>query len=105
MRTRRLFISAAAPLLLLFVLASCAHVSVDPIEVKPITMTLNVNVKVDRQLDEFFAFENKYQGPATTQSASTQPTAATTAPAADPALATPAASPAAQPADLSTPTP
>lgn len=34
----------------------CLHVKVDPVEVKPIT--LNVNLKVDRQLDEFFAFEH-----------------------------------------------
>ena len=43
--------------------ASCVHVHTDPIEVKPIT--LNINLKVDRQLDDFFSFENKYQ--ATTQ--------------------------------------
>src|SRR3954468_9591731 len=84
--------AAAAPVLLL--LPSCARVTVDPIEVKPIHITMDINVKVDRQLDEFFAFENKYQAPATTQSA-TQPAAAVVAPAADPALATLAA--AAQP--------
>ena len=41
-------------------LPSCAHVKVDPIEVKPIHIVMDVNVRVDRQLDEFFAFEDKY---------------------------------------------
>jgi hypothetical protein len=55
-------------------LASCAHVSVDPIEVKPIFITMDINVKVDRQLDDFFAFEKKYEKPgATTAVAATQP--------------------------------
>lgn len=55
--------------------AGCVHVKMDPIEVKPIT--LNVNLKIDRQLDDFFAFE-KDMGPATTQ-ASTAPTTQATA--------------------------
>ena len=33
------------------------RVKVDPIEVKPITM--NINIRVDRKLDEFFDFEKR----------------------------------------------
>jgi hypothetical protein len=33
----------------------CRHtIAVEPIEVKPIHMTLDINLKVDRELDEFF---------------------------------------------------
>ena len=56
---------------LFLLLPSCARVTVDPIEVKPIHMTLDVNLKIDHELDQFFAFEKKYE-PATTQS-TTQP--------------------------------
>lgn len=35
-------------------LAGCATVKVEPIEVKPIHITVDVNVKVDRALDDFF---------------------------------------------------
>lgn len=41
---------AAAPLLLL----GCVHVKTDPIEVKPIHITVDVNVKVEKALDDFF---------------------------------------------------
>ncbi len=34
--------------------AGCVHVKTDPIEVKPIHITVDVNVKVDRALDDFF---------------------------------------------------
>jgi hypothetical protein len=34
--------------------AGCVHVRTDPIEVKPIHITMDVNVKVDRELDSFF---------------------------------------------------
>ena len=64
--------------------AGCLRVKVDPVEVKPIT--LNVNLKIERQLDDFFAFEQAGAGAATTTStgastgasngASTQPAAA-----------------------------
>lgn len=40
------------------VAAGCTHkIAVEPIEVKPIHLTLDVNLKVDRELDEFFDFE------------------------------------------------
>ncbi|MSU70328.1 MAG: YnbE family lipoprotein [Opitutaceae bacterium] len=34
--------------------AGCVHVKTDPIEVKPIHITVDVNVKVDKALDDFF---------------------------------------------------
>jgi hypothetical protein len=51
----------------------CAvRVKSDPIEVKPIT--LNVNVRIQRELDQFFAFEDKLlTGDTTTRPAATQP--------------------------------
>jgi hypothetical protein len=43
--------------------AGCKHtIAVEPIEVKPIHMTLDINLKVDRELDQFYDFEE----PATT---------------------------------------
>lgn len=56
---------------LLALATSCARVSVDPIEVKPIHVVVDVNVRIDRELDEFFAFEDKYRPP-TTQPTTTQ---------------------------------
>jgi hypothetical protein len=54
--------------------AGCARVKVDPIEVKTIHIVHDVNIRVDKQLDEFFAFQEQ---PATTQpatmAAATQP--------------------------------
>ena len=43
------------PLLLpLLILGGCLNVKTEPIEVKPIHITVDVNVKVDRALDDFF---------------------------------------------------
>jgi hypothetical protein len=44
--------SALLPLLPLF--GGCLNVKTEPIEVKPIHITVDVNVKVDRALDDFF---------------------------------------------------
>jgi len=55
--------------------ACSPRVHVDPIEVKPIHIVHDINIRVDRQLDEFFAFQE--QGAATTQPA-TNTAAATT---------------------------
>jgi hypothetical protein len=55
--------------LALLLLPSCARVKVDPIEVKPIHIVHDINIRVDRQLDEFFAFQEK--AAATTQPATT----------------------------------
>jgi len=43
-------------LFVLFLMAGCTKhkVEVAPIEVKPIHITIDVNVKVDRALDDFF---------------------------------------------------
>lgn len=41
-------------LLLALSAAGCLHVKTDPIEVKPIHITVDVNVKVDKALDDFF---------------------------------------------------
>ena len=71
--------SAAAPLLLGAV--SCARldtnsqVDVKPIEVKPIHITVDVNVRIDRELDEFFAVEEELP-----PAPATQPATATTTP-------------------------
>ena len=61
---------------------ACARVKVDPIEVKTIHIVHDINIKVDRELDEFFAFQERGAGaagattaPATTQA--TTPTAQT----------------------------
>ena len=48
---RRLTLVCAAALLFL---AGCVHVKTDPIEVKPIHITVDVNVRVDKALDDFF---------------------------------------------------
>jgi hypothetical protein len=48
---RRHFLSASfVPLLL----GGCLNVKTEPIEVKPIHITVDVNVRVERALDDFF---------------------------------------------------
>lgn len=46
--------SIAAAALALLPLAGCLNVKTEPIEVKPIHITVDVNVKVDKALDDFF---------------------------------------------------
>ncbi|MGH7178729.1 MAG: hypothetical protein ACREJC_15230 [Tepidisphaeraceae bacterium] len=58
------------------ILASCARVSVDPVEVKPIHIVMDVNIRVDRELDQFFAFENAATRPTTQPAQNSQPQAA-----------------------------
>jgi hypothetical protein len=48
-------------------LPACAHVKVDPIEVKEIHIVHDVNFHVDKELEEFFAYQN--QPSPTTQAA------------------------------------
>jgi len=77
---RILAVKAAVPSasLALLLLPSCARVKVDPIEVKPIHIVHDINIRVDRQLDEFFAFQEKMGAatqPATTTVASPAQTA------------------------------
>ena len=57
----------------LVLVAGCTpRVRVDPIEVKPIHIVHDINIRVDRQLDEFFAYQEK-------MGATTQPTTTTVA--------------------------
>jgi len=41
---------ALMPLLL----GACVHVKTDPIEVKPIKVTVDINVKIEKAVDDFF---------------------------------------------------
>ena len=54
-------------------LSACAHVKVDPIEVKEIHIVHDVNIHVDKELNDYFAFQEQA---ATTQS-TTAPTTQT----------------------------
>jgi hypothetical protein len=93
----RVFSTVVAAALLALIPVGCAHVKVDPIEVKTIHIQHDVTIGVDKALEDFFAFqERSATQPATTNLATTQPAApATTQPA---AAAVPAAVPAAAPA-------
>jgi hypothetical protein len=81
----RRILTHASPAILLATAVSCARldtkseVDVKPIEVKPIHITVDVNVRVDRQLDQFFSFEDEAKP--TTRPATTT---TTTAPATQP---------------------
>ena len=44
----------ALSLLSLTGFSSCVHVKVDPVEIKPIEVNVNVRVKVEKELDNFF---------------------------------------------------
>lgn len=60
--------------LLASLLPACARVQVEPIEVKPIHITADINIRVQRQLDDFFAFEDKSSSrPASQPATSTGP--------------------------------
>jgi hypothetical protein len=48
---RRFYPGTLLPVLLL---AGCLNVKTEPIEVKPIHITVDVNVRVERALDDFF---------------------------------------------------
>lgn len=47
----------------LLLVASCTRheVEIKPVEIKPIHITIDVNVKVDRALDDFFSDLDKLQ--------------------------------------------
>jgi len=67
-------VTAAAAL----IATGCSHhINVDPIEVKPIYLTVDVNVRLDQELRESFGFEDRIerQAESTTQPA-TAPAAA-----------------------------
>lgn len=48
----RLLLSCLLPVT--FALGGCLSLKTEPIEVKPIHITVDVNVKVDKALDDFF---------------------------------------------------
>lgn len=56
MKRSSLFVRPAVPVFLGLSLAlgGCLSVRTEPIEVKPIHITVDVNVKVERALDDFF---------------------------------------------------
>ena len=77
------------PLLLAAACASCARldtkseVDVKPIRVEPIHITVDVNVRIDRELDQFFAFEEELDPAGPSTAPTTRPaTAPVVAPAA-----------------------
>ena len=43
-----------APMVLPLLLGGCINVKTEPIEVKPIHITVDVNVKVEKALEDFF---------------------------------------------------
>ena len=45
----------------LLVLPSCARVTVEPIEVKPIHITMDINIKIQRELAKAFDFEKDFE--------------------------------------------
>jgi hypothetical protein len=66
---RRLALAVAAAGLL--ALPACIHhqVTVDPIDIKveKIQANVDINLRVDRALDDFFDFEEKYEEPKKTE--------------------------------------
>lgn len=57
-----IMLAGAAGLALTFVAGCTQHtVKIEPIEVKPIYIKADVNIKVDRELDSFFDFEDELQ--------------------------------------------
>ena len=56
---RTIVLSVMPAAVIPLIASSCVHVKTDPIEVKPITLNVNVNLKVDKELDDAFAFQNK----------------------------------------------
>ena len=79
MNRLRPFILLPAGAALATLLPACARVTLD--QAKPLEINVNVRLQIDRELDEFFAFQNRDGSPtpppagATTQPA-TQPTTA-----------------------------
>jgi len=58
------------------VLTGCLHVKTDPIQVQTIHIVHDVNLSVDKALEDFFAFQEK-AGTAATTTATTAPTTQT----------------------------
>jgi len=45
----------------LFLVPCCARVTVEPIEVKPIHITMDINIKIQRELEKAFDFEKDFE--------------------------------------------
>lgn len=60
-------ITLALPALLPLCLGGCISVKTEPIEVKPIHITVDVNVRVDKALDDFFGDLDKKSSTIATQ--------------------------------------
>jgi hypothetical protein len=62
------------PLFPAFLLWSgCVNIKTEPIEVKPIHITVDVNVKVDRALDDFFGDLDRKSSTLTPDTQSSKP--------------------------------
>lgn len=67
---RRLSLAACLPLL---ALCGCLNVKTEPIEVKPIHITVDVNVKVEKALSDFFGDLDKQSSTLATPKPETKP--------------------------------
>jgi hypothetical protein len=62
MDLKPMMLTAMAGLAITLVAGCTEHkVRIEPIEVKPIYIKADVNIKVDRELDSFFDFEDELQ--------------------------------------------
>jgi len=64
-KTWRILALAAATSVPLFIVVGCTPKLAIEGGDKPIKIDMTVTLKVDRELDQFFAFEKKYEQPAT----------------------------------------
>lgn len=54
---RTAVLSAATALPLAMLMTACLSIESKPIEIKPIHITMDINLRVQRALDEFFDFD------------------------------------------------
>ena len=52
--TNYLFLLLASATLMIFTACTRHEVEIKPVEIKPIHITIDINVKVDKALDDFF---------------------------------------------------
>lgn len=52
-----------------WLLPSCATVKVEPVEVKPIHLTMDINIRVQKELNDAFSFEDEIIGSENTERA------------------------------------
>jgi hypothetical protein len=80
MRSAIPIVGGVAAAVVVLMAGGCAHVKVDPIQVQTIHIVHDVNISVDKTLEDFFAFQESQattRAAATTQA--TQPTTQTAA--------------------------